>query len=70
MRKCNSSTISSCTQADVFSAGRGKSYLIQIFAGLLKLIQEIIEPFVALASQRAPFLEVTITRKISLAPYS
>lgn len=27
MRKCNSSTISSCAQPDVFSAGRGKNYL-------------------------------------------
>lgn len=61
MRRCDSGTISSCTQSDVVSAG-GHCWISEF---LRELTQAMLIMF---ASQRRPFLEVIVTRKISLVP--
>ena len=55
MRKCNSSTILPVPRQMFSLQEEARADLIQIFAGLLKFMQEIIELFVALASQNSVF---------------
>lgn len=69
MRKCNSGTISSCTQSDVVSAGGGRCLNLEslghpgTYSG-----DDTIQLLIMFASQRRLFLEVIVSRKISFVP--
>lgn len=62
MRRCDSGIISSCTQSDLVSAG-GHCWVSEFLRELPQTMMLIM-----FASQRRPFLEIIVTRKISLVP--